>query len=424
VLRDNQPGRRGDARLAGRPPGAARRKDFDMIGNQHRVVVATLALAAGSLAACGSSSSNNGTPTPTPTPTVSRLWVVSDGQTAVTAPQRTDYTAGKLYANAHTNANPAGDIRGQLDQDGTIKMAVLTGAQEAPSAVTTDGFGAGALSVDETTRAARGFVLTSGLQNVTVAHIHQSSGRGVAGGVIVPLVGGPDVWVVPDGTTLTADQVTAFNAGQLYFNVHTQANQNGEIRGQIDHSGTVRLGSLNGAQETPPVTTNAYGGCMVAVDEVSGAVAGFTISSGLSGTLAHIHQQIRGQAGGVIVPMTGGPTLWVVADAQAPISAGEITAFQQGSLYCNEHTTAHGAGEIRGQLDKSGDVRMAAMNAAQEIPPTGSTATGAAVVSVDSGSGDVRGFFAVTGIVDPTIAHIHDSAGRTASGGVIVPLGP
>jgi hypothetical protein len=34
--------------------------------------------------------------------------------------------------------------------------------------------------------------------------------------------------------TLTAAQAADFTAGKMYFNIHTAANPNGEIRGQID----------------------------------------------------------------------------------------------------------------------------------------------------------------------------------------------
>ena len=94
-------------------------------------------------------------------------------------------------------------------------------------------FGAGALAVD-TAGTPSGFVISAGLVG-TLAHVHQSP-RNVAGGVIVPLMGGPTLWLTPDrpAAPLTSYQVAAFQAGGLYFNVHTAANPNGEIRGQIE----------------------------------------------------------------------------------------------------------------------------------------------------------------------------------------------
>ena len=234
------------------------------------------------------------------------LWVAGASDTRLTAEQRTAYAAGNLYFNAHTAANPAGEIRGQLDGPGTAKLASLSGAQETP-AVTTSAFGAGVLIVDESSGRVSGFVATSGLTGATAAHVHLAA-RGTPGPIIVPLTGGPELWVVPDGAApLGAEQVAAFQRNELYFNVHTAANPNGEIRGQLDKAGPTRLAALSGAQETPSVTTSAFGGGILAVGG-DGRPAGFVVTKGLVGaTAAHVHLAPRGTPGPIVVPLTSGP---------------------------------------------------------------------------------------------------------------------
>ncbi len=77
-----------------------------------------------------------------------------------------------------------------------------------------------------------GTVQTTGLA-ATAAHIHQGA-MGQNGPVIVTLVKtGTDVWGVPVGTSLTDAQYQAYLAGQLYVNVHSDANKGGEIRAQL-----------------------------------------------------------------------------------------------------------------------------------------------------------------------------------------------
>jgi hypothetical protein len=44
---------------------------------------------------------------------------------------------------------------------------------------------------------------------------------------------GGNVWAVPANTRLTADQLTAYKQGNLYYNAHSTLFPNGEIRGQI-----------------------------------------------------------------------------------------------------------------------------------------------------------------------------------------------
>ena len=77
-----------------------------------------------------------------------------------------------------------------------------------------------------------GTVQTTGLV-ATAAHVHQGA-VGQNGPVIVTLTRtGTDIWAVPVGTTLTDAQYQAYLAGQLYVNVHTDANKGGEIRAQL-----------------------------------------------------------------------------------------------------------------------------------------------------------------------------------------------
>jgi hypothetical protein len=67
----------------------------------------------------------------------------------------------------------------------------------------------------------------------TAAHIHIGA-AGKNGGVVVPLTKtGDGVWSVPAGAKLDADQLKAYQAGELYVNVHSEANKPGEIRGQL-----------------------------------------------------------------------------------------------------------------------------------------------------------------------------------------------
>lgn len=388
-----------------------------------RSIPYAVAIAGLFLAACGDSDDDPQPAAPPAETPADRVWVVPDTATALTADQRTAFTAGNLYFNAHTTANAGGEIRGQLDREGTVRFATLTGAQETPP-VTTTAFGAGALSVDESTGRVRGFIVTSGLVSPTAAHVHLAA-RGTPGGIIVPLTGGPDIWVVPDGATpLTAPQIAAFLAGELYFNAHTAANANGEIRGQLDKVGETKFASLNGAQETPAVSTSALGAGALTVDPLSGEPSGFFVTTGLANAnAAHVHHAVRGTPGGIIVPLTGGPDLWVVPDDATDLLPGQRAVFLADELYFNAHTTAYPDGEIRGQLDQGGTARLASLDGAQETPAVNTTAFGGALLAVDDTTGDVAGFLVTAGLVSPTAAHVHQAA-RGTPGGIIVPLVP
>jgi CHRD domain/Carboxypeptidase regulatory-like domain len=160
------------------------------------------------------------------------IWVVPDN-TILTPANVTAFQNGNLYYNIHNIAFSVGAIRGQLDMTPTeIKFAALDNTQETTGSDST-GKGGGFLAVDTATGRAAGFSVSTGVDNVTVAHIH-SAARGVQGGVIQNLVGGPNHWFVPDNTTLTPANVTGFQNGNLYYNIHNIAFTVGAIRGQID----------------------------------------------------------------------------------------------------------------------------------------------------------------------------------------------
>src|SRR5215468_11271398 len=68
--------------------------------------------------------------------------------------------------------------------------------------------------------------------NATAAHFHGPADPDKTAGVIVPVQG--SVASPIDGTaTLTDTQAADLLAGKWYFNIHTEANWPGEIRGQV-----------------------------------------------------------------------------------------------------------------------------------------------------------------------------------------------
>jgi hypothetical protein len=106
---------------------------------------------------------------------------------------------------------------------------MLSGKNEVPP-VNSSASGEGTISIADD-GAVSGSVMTKGVQ-ATAAHIHMGK-EGANGPVIVPFTKEGDAFKAPAGGKLNADQMKAFQAGELYFNVHSAANPGGEIRGQL-----------------------------------------------------------------------------------------------------------------------------------------------------------------------------------------------
>lgn len=106
----------------------------------------------------------------------------------------------------------------------------LSGDQEVPP-VKTSAKGSGTITVNND-KTLSGRVTTTDV-DATAAHIHEGA-PGKNGGVIVPLTkSGDNAWAVSAGAKFTDAQYAAFQAGNLYVNVHSAANKDGEIRGQL-----------------------------------------------------------------------------------------------------------------------------------------------------------------------------------------------
>ena len=107
--------------------------------------------------------------------------------------------------------------------------------------------------------------------------------------------------------------------------------------------------ALSGAQEVPPVTTEAAGtGAFEIPPDKS--IAGEIATTGISATAAHIHEGTAGTNGPVIVPLTKtGDNTWSVAPS-AKLTDAQYESYLAGKLYVNVHSAKYPGGEIRDQL--------------------------------------------------------------------------
>ena len=106
--------------------------------------------------------------------------------------------------------------------------------------------------------------------------------------------------------------------------------------------------SLSGAQEVPPVSVPGSGSGSFTIG-ADGSVTGSVTTTGVQGTMAHIHMGARGTNGPVIVPLTKAGDTYT-APAGAKLNDAQMQAFKAGNLYVNVHTDRNKGGEVRAQL--------------------------------------------------------------------------
>ena len=295
----------------------------------------------------------------------------------------------------------------------TSKTASLNGAQETP-AVTTAAIGSGSFTIDMGSGAIEGTVFTSNISG-QAAHIHEGP-VGVASPIIVTLEKGDGgTWRVPAGTMLTPSQVDSLKNGNLYVNVHTAANPNGEIRGQIGRQ--VWFATLTAAQEVPPTTSTATGTGVFVLDPETATMSGSVTTSGITGTVSHMHIGAIGVAAAPAIPFTAnGANGWTMPPTV--LTADQLTSLGAGNFYANVHSAANPGGEIRGQVYIP--VRAANLSGTQETPPNTSTGTGFGVFMVNPFTRAVAGVETFSGVANPTDSHIHNSTGPGVAGGIVI----
>src|SRR6185436_14756826 len=112
-------------------------------------------------------------------------------------------------------------------------------------------------------------------------------------------------------------------------------------------SGAMKV-DLTGAQEVPPANTQGAGSGSFRVAS-DGAISGSVTTTGVQGTMAHIHQAAKGQNGPVIVPLTKNGDTYSVPEGKK-LTQAQMDALKAGNLYVNVHSDKNKGGEIRAQL--------------------------------------------------------------------------
>ncbi len=225
--------------------------------------------------------------------------------------------------------------------------ARFSGAQEVP-AVETDATGVGSFFLNASMDTLCLTITVNGLSGpITGAHIHEGM-VGMNGGVLVGFtdnIEGNSIRTTITGEALTPELLEAmFNEG-LYFNIHTEANPGGEIRGQILlETDKAYTGMLDSAQEVPAGSSEATGLATFNLSKQGNEVNYYVVVEGLTGPIqmAHLHEAPAGENGPVIVNLMSGIDGNVISGSFDPTEFdGLLEAMNAGEIYINVHTAAN-----------------------------------------------------------------------------------
>lgn len=106
---------------------------------------------------------------------------------------------------------------------------------------------------------------------------------------------------------------------------------------------------LSGAAEVPPAKTSATGTGTISV-AADRTITGSVTTTGMKGTMAHIHEAAAGANGPVAIPLVqDGDGKWAVPPG-TKLNDAQFAALKAGKLYVNVHSAQYPGGEVRAQL--------------------------------------------------------------------------
>lgn len=251
---------------------------------------------------------------------------------------------------------------------------------------------------------------------LTGAHIHEGL-PGVNGNILIDLTSGINGNLISStvtGLNLPLSLISKILAGECYINLHTAANPNGEIRGQLlleaDKSFQV---TLNGLQEVPSVITNAYGTGYFNLSKDASKIKYLIVMQGLSAPLtgAHLHLGQPGISGPITIDLTSSISGNTISGVISNPTVDLMDSLNAGSIYLNVHNSIFPSGEIRGQLINEQRYLYfdAIVNGAQEVPAVITSATGIAAVKLNTTFDSLWVEAVADGLSGPIMgAHFHN----------------
>lgn len=267
--------------------------------------------------------------------------------------------------------------------------ATLTGANVRPSPVTTSASGSAQVSILEPGigqgQPSLAVQLTvAGLTSATQAHIHLGGASVANGPVLLTIFSNPTDTALTSTTlvngtfsasalgSVTLDSLqTLMRLGIAYVDVHTTANPDGVIRGQLTRTGQPVPGDvfaatgLSGAKERPtPIVSAASGSATFELINSSTVRYNLSVVGITGAVMAHIHTGVADSAGPIAVtlfssatptgPLTGTLASGSFTSANIQITGisldSLLTLMRKGRTYVNVHTVLNPGGEIRAQI--------------------------------------------------------------------------
>ena len=295
-------------------------------------------------------------------------------------------------------------------------------ASEMVTPVASGAVGSARLLYLKETGEAEAIVTTGGI-NATAVHLHQGYAAGT-GDILIELErNSQGAWTFPADTRLDASTLAALAEGGTYFDVHSNAFPDGEIRGQVIPPGiqVYRLRPSGAEQAPQPVSSGAFALAAITLNPAT-RIAQVQVSVTDRTVLeASLRQGAGGAVGQVLVNLRQSGVNarhWFSPDVDFS-DVGVV--LDQGRLYLNIATTVVPAGELRSQILPPGfQMNTFSLEAAQVVAdePVESSNTGLVTVTSNPGNLSLTAHTNLFGISSPL--GVQMNVGASGEDGVVL----
>ena len=274
---------------------------------------------------------------------------------AFTAADLAALEAGQLYVQVTTAAEPDGALRGQLIT-GNVQLlfSEMTGAKAVPP-VTTANTATAAVTYDPASGDFVAHVNGVGLDDAFAVHVHNAL-AGLTGGISFDLMQDANNmahWFT-DGVVLSAAEMTEYDTGRFYLNLHTPAATSGEVRTQIAPPGvTVVYTDMTAGAVVPPSSSADSGTAATTLISATRSVAVNAYLGGPADTSGvSLNRAPAGQNGAELYALAqdaANMSIWSMSDTG--VADGVFAAIENQGVYVQSVSPGFPNGALRGQIE-------------------------------------------------------------------------
>ena len=278
--------------------------------------------------------------------------------TAMASPYTVNWDTTTATNGSHTITAKATDSMNDSMTSPGVMVNVMNGAVAAAMSAaqifpmpSSKAAGTARISIESDSGAVSGSVSLSGMTARTVT-INQgfAGSTGDAVVTLAPHAGSAGEFVVPPNVVLSAAEAGALAQGRLYVIATSDANPNGEIRGQLaPESVRVTFSGLDASPEAAALGLRAAGVAATTVDTRAGTLTVHVNTAGVEDATAA--QVLSGAAATPLAELARSPVeMGHFSTELARLSAAGVASFEAGKLSVSVAASAAPAGALRGAI--------------------------------------------------------------------------